>query len=107
MDTARPSIAYLAQEGGAVGQDIGRLVGLIYSDSSLTPRARELIFMAVFGALDLSAGIRSHMPRAKAAGCTRAEIVAALMQSAPHGGIKGLLFGLPVAIEEMDRHDIT
>jgi len=106
MEVEQSLIRRIRQEGGNIGAEIGQLVDAIYNESSLDARTRELIFVAIFSALGISAGIKSHMPRAKNAGCTKSEIISVIMQASAYGGIKGLLTCLPTAVTEMDRCDI-
>jgi alkylhydroperoxidase/carboxymuconolactone decarboxylase family protein YurZ len=97
-------LAALRQAAGAPGDKLVELVDAIYDDGALDAKTRELIFIAVQTALRLHGALRVHVPRAIAAGATRAEIMSAMMTAVLNGGINGAVEGWPIAAEILDQH---
>jgi AhpD family alkylhydroperoxidase len=96
------SIPFLRENGGPIGEAVGALVDAIYHDSVLDARTRELIFIGIHSAVGWTAGILAHIERALRAGCTREEIVDAIMLATVNGGVNGAIASLPAALREIE-----
>jgi 4-carboxymuconolactone decarboxylase len=100
VSATQSGLDIFAELAGEAGEDTLRLISSLRGSACpLDVKTRELIGLAIMAALRLEHSMRVHMPRAVAAGATRDEIVAALMQSIPLAGMLGPLMGLRVAEE--------
>lgn len=93
------TVAYLAKHGGEPGRAFGEYVKSLHSDETLTRRETELVFIGVQTALNLEDSLKAHIPRALAAGLSKAEVAAAMMIAMANGGVNGALRGLPMLLE--------
>jgi alkylhydroperoxidase/carboxymuconolactone decarboxylase family protein YurZ len=96
------SIPFLREQGGPIGEAVGKLVDATYQDSVLDPRTRELVYIGIHSAVHWTPGIIAHIERALRAGCTREEIVDAIMLATVNGGVNGPIAALPAALREIE-----
>ena len=88
-----------------IAPDFGRLLieyafGDVYSRPGLDLRTRELLTVAALTALGTAeAQLKVHLRAALQVGCTRAEIVEALIQMSVYAGFPATLNGLAAAKE--------
>jgi alkylhydroperoxidase/carboxymuconolactone decarboxylase family protein YurZ len=99
MSVEKGTVAYLASITGKPGAALKGFVDAIYADPALDAKTRELVFLGVHTAQNFERGVRAHLPRAFAAGCTRDEIVAAMMIAVVNGGLNGALRFVPIVDE--------
>lgn len=102
MEEDYGSIQHLRENGGPIGEAMGRLVDATYHDSVLDAKTRELIYIGIASALRWRAGIIAHIERALVAGCSPQEIVDAIMMATVNGGVTGPIAALPAALKEID-----
>ena len=100
-------IKYLRTHGGPLGKAFGEVCDVCYQDGFLDPKTVELLFIAVHSAVHNPTGIVRHLARAKAAGCSRADVINAMLLAGINAGITGAVMSLPQAIEEMDKIGLT
>ena len=72
--------------------------------SALDKKTEELAYLAVMAAQRLTSGIPFHVGSAKAAGASRAEVIAAVLIGLPAVG-NAVIESLPVALEAYDAPD--
>ena len=103
MNEANPkpgTVAYVGKNGGTPGQIFAEFVGSLATNTVLTPRERELVYIGIHTAHNLENSLRAHIPRALQAGATKEELAAAMMIAVANGGVNGALIGLPILFEE-------
>lgn len=101
--TKSPRWDFMLEHGGKIAGAVDHLVRTVYATDVLDAKTRELVFLGIQTALGLEGPVQTHTQRALMAGCSREEILAAMMLSVVNGGVGGVIKCLPVAVEVIDR----
>ena len=96
-------IKHLRTHGGVLGKAFGDLVDLTYKDGFFDPKTRELLYIAVHSAIHNPTGIVRHLARARASGCSKTDVINAILIAGINAGITGAVMSLPPVLEEMQR----
>ncbi len=90
------------QEAPAVAEAFNALIGSLVASPGLDVKTKQLIYIAMKAAMGDDTAVKFHVPMAKAAGATRAEVVDALLMTLTVSGIRGVALCLPEALEHFD-----
>jgi alkylhydroperoxidase/carboxymuconolactone decarboxylase family protein YurZ len=88
---SNPAYDLLARDHPEVARACSGLYQAILGPAALDARTKQLIYIAVLGALRDAPAIRAQIPLALAAGATSAEIREALLVSVPAAGLANVL----------------
>ncbi|MGE0058295.1 MAG: carboxymuconolactone decarboxylase family protein [Dehalococcoidia bacterium] len=95
-------MAVFQQETPAVAEAFNGLIGALVASPGLDAKTKQLIYIAMKAAIGDDTAVKFHVPMAKAAGATRAEVVDALLMTLTVSGIRGVALCLPEALAHYD-----
>jgi len=90
----------LAEDAPELARYAIEAFGELYADQALDVRTRELLTVAALTAMgNAPSQLKTHVGGALIAGCTEAEVVAAITQMYAYAGFPSALNGLTTALE--------
>ena len=97
------SLAYFQEHLPGPADALVGLIDTLYEQCALDPKSRELVFLGIQAALRLPRAIRTHIPRALAAGASEDEILWAITLALPNAGLNAVTEAFGVAREFLDE----
>jgi AhpD family alkylhydroperoxidase len=85
----------LLAENPEVGQALQGLIGALAAQPALSEKMKHLIYIALQTANRNNTAVAAHIPMARRAGASRAEIAEAILLSIPAAGVGGAMACLP------------
>jgi AhpD family alkylhydroperoxidase len=89
-----------AREAPEVAAAFNGLIMAIAGSKGLDPKTKQLIYIAMKAASGDETAVKAHVPMAKEAGATRAEVVDAILMTLTVSGIRGVVSCLPGALRQ-------
>jgi AhpD family alkylhydroperoxidase len=104
MSTEKKNLMKVFQEEAPeVAQAFGGLIQSVADMKALSPKMKQLIYIAIRASQGETTAVTSHVPSAKQAGATRDELKEAIVMTAVVCGIKGIASCLIPALEAYDN----
>ena len=91
-----------AREAPEVAAAFNGLIMAIVGSKGLDPKTKQLIYISMKAAMGDETAVKAHLPMAKEAGATRAEVVDAILMTLTVSGIRGVVSCLPEAIRQFE-----
>ncbi len=91
-----------AQEAPEVAAAFNGLIMAIVGSKGLDPKTKQLIYIAMKAAMGDESAVEAHVPMAREAGATRAEVVDAILMTLTVSGIRGVTSCLPGALRQFE-----
>ncbi len=90
------------QEAPEVAASFSGLIMSIAASKGLDQKTKQLIYIAMKASMGDEPAVRAHIPMAKAAGATKAEVVDAILMTLTVSGIRGVVTCLPEAVRQFE-----
>jgi AhpD family alkylhydroperoxidase len=90
-------------EAPEIAQAFGGLIQSVSSMKALSPKMKQLIYIAIRASQGETTAVTAHVPMAKQAGATRDELKEAILMTTTVCGIKGIASCLIPALETYDN----
>jgi alkylhydroperoxidase/carboxymuconolactone decarboxylase family protein YurZ len=90
------------KEAPEVAAAFSGLIMSLVASKGIDPKTKQLIYIAMKASLGDSMAVRAHVPMAKAAGATKAEVVDAILMTLTVSGIRGVVTCLPEAVKQFE-----
>lgn len=90
------------EEAPDVAQAFNGLIQSLIERDGLDQKTKQLIYIAMKAAMGDDVAVKYHIPMAKAAGATKAEVVDAVLMTLAVSGVKGVLRCLPDVVGAYD-----
>lgn len=87
------------KEAPEIANAFDSLIQAIVLSKGLDEKTKQLIYIALKAVQGDTQALSFHIPMAKKAGATKAEVVDALAVTLTVAGIKGVASGLPIALD--------
>ncbi len=91
------------EEAPEVAQAFNGLIQAVSGMKALTPKMKQLIYIAIRASQGETTAVTSHVPMAKRDGATRDEIKETIVMTTTVCGIKGVASCLAAALEAYDK----
>ena len=89
-------------EAPDVARAFDGLIQSLVGTKGLDPKTKQLIYIAMKASMGDQMAVRAHVPMAKAAGATKAEVVDAILMTLTVSGIRGVVTCLPEAVAQFE-----
>ena len=90
------------KEAPEVAAAFNGLIRSIVASKGIDEKTKQLIYIAMKASLGDAMAVKAHVPMAKAAGATKAEVVDAILMTLTVSGIRGIVTCLPDAVQQFD-----
>jgi alkylhydroperoxidase/carboxymuconolactone decarboxylase family protein YurZ len=90
------------REAPEVAAAFNGLIMSLVASKGIDPKTKQLIYIAMKSSVGDSMAVKAHVPMAKAAGATRAEVVDAILMTLTVSGIRGVVTCLPEAVKQFE-----
>jgi alkylhydroperoxidase/carboxymuconolactone decarboxylase family protein YurZ len=97
------SVALFSSEAPQVAAAFDNLIGAISGQDGLDAKTRQLIYLGIKAAQGDQEAVTAHVPMAKAAGATRAEIRDTILLTLTVSGVQGVFSCLAPALDLFDK----
>ncbi len=91
------------REAPEVAAAFGGLIQALVASKGIDPKTKQLIYIAMKAAMGDGAAVTAHVPMAKAAGATKAEVVDAILMTLTASGVRGVVTCLPGAVRQFEN----
>src|SRR5512138_2608471 len=91
------------QEAPEVAAAFDGLIRSLVASKGIDPKTKQLIYIAMKASAGDIMAVRAHVPMAKAAGATKAEVVDAILMTLTVSGIRGVVTCLPEAVAQFEQ----
>ena len=105
MNTKNP-LEVFQKEAPEVQEAYAEVINVLIKSKGLDAKTKQLIYIAMKVVTDDRNAIKYHVPMAKVAGATRAEVKDTILLSLTVNGLKGISKYLPDALEIYDNKRI-
>lgn len=99
--TANPMEVF-QKEAPEVAAAFNGLIKSIVASKGIDEKTKQLIYIAIKASMGDEMAVKAHVPMAKAAGATKAEVVDAILLTLAVSGIRGVVTCLPGAVKEFE-----
>lgn len=89
-------------EAPEVAAAFNGLIRSLVASKGIDEKTKQLIYIAMKASMGDSMAVRAHLPMAKAAGATKAEVVDAVLMTLTVSGIRGVVTCLPEAVKQFE-----
>ena len=90
------------KEAPEVAEAFNGLIQSLVASKGIDPKTKQLIYIAMKASMGDIMAVRAHVPMAKAAGATKAEVVDAILMTLTVSGIRGVVTCLPEALQQFE-----
>jgi alkylhydroperoxidase/carboxymuconolactone decarboxylase family protein YurZ len=91
------------REAPEVAKAFNGLIMSLVASKGLDQKTKQLIYIAMKAAMGDDAAVKAHLPMAKQAGATKAEVVDAILMTLTVSGIRGVVHCLPEAVQFYEK----
>jgi len=99
--TANPMEVF-QNEAPEVAEAYNGLIRSIVASKGIDEKTKQLIYIAIKASMGDEMAVKAHVPMAKAAGATKAEVVDAILMTLTVSGIRGVVTCLPGAVKQFE-----
>jgi alkylhydroperoxidase/carboxymuconolactone decarboxylase family protein YurZ len=99
--TANPMDVF-QNEAPEVAAAFNGLIRSIVASKGIDEKTRQLIYIAMKASMGDETAVNAHVPMAKAAGATKAEVVDAILMTLTVSGVRGVVTCLPGAVKQFE-----
>lgn len=99
--TTNPMEVFQA-EAPEVAAAFNGLIRSIVASKGIDEKTKQLIYIAMKASMGDEMAVKAHVPMAKAAGATKAEVVDAILMTLTVSGIRGVVTCLPGAVKQFE-----
>ncbi|MDR2475869.1 MAG: carboxymuconolactone decarboxylase family protein [Bacteroidales bacterium] len=103
MEAKKNLMEVFRDEAPEVAQAFGGLIQSVEKMPTLSPKVKQLIYIAIRASQGETTAVTAHVPMAKQAGATRDELKEAILMTTTVCGIKGIASCLIPALEAYDN----
>jgi alkylhydroperoxidase/carboxymuconolactone decarboxylase family protein YurZ len=89
-------------EAPEVAAAFNGLIRSIVASKGIDEKTKQLIYIAMKASMGDEMAVKAHVPMAKAAGATKAEVVDAILMTLTVSGIRGVVTCLPGAVQQFE-----
>ena len=90
------------REAPEVAKAFDGLIMTLVASKGLDQKTKQLIYIAMKAAMGDDTAVRAHLPMARQAGATKAEVVDAILMTLTVSGIRGVVHCLPDAVKAFE-----
>lgn len=90
------------REAPEVAAAFNGLIRSIVASKGIDEKTKQLIYIAMKASAGDEMAVKAHIPMAKAAGATKAEVVDAILMTLTVSGIRGVVTCLPGAVKQFE-----
>jgi alkylhydroperoxidase/carboxymuconolactone decarboxylase family protein YurZ len=90
------------KEAPEVAAAFNGLIMSLVASKGIDSKTKQLIYIAMKASMGDSMAVRAHVPMAKAAGATKAEVIDAILMTLTVSGIRGVVTCLPEAAKQFE-----
>lgn len=90
------------REAPEVAAAFNGLIRSIVASKGIDEKTKQLIYIAMKASAGDEMAVKAHVPMAKAAGATKAEVVDAILMTLTVSGIRGVVTCLPGAVQQFE-----
>ncbi|OPX64569.1 MULTISPECIES: carboxymuconolactone decarboxylase family protein [unclassified Methanoregula] len=90
------------KEAPEVADAFNGLIRSIVASKGIDEKTKQLIYIAMKASMGDEMAVKAHVPMAKAAGATKAEVVDAILMTLTVSGIRGVVTCLPGAVRQFE-----
>jgi alkylhydroperoxidase/carboxymuconolactone decarboxylase family protein YurZ len=90
-------------EAPEVAEAFNGLIQSLVASKGIDQKTKQLIYIAMKASAGDIMAVRAHVPMAKAAGATKAEVVDAILMTLTVSGIRGVVTCLPEAVQQFQK----
>jgi len=90
------------KEAPEVADAFNGLIRSIVASKGIDEKTKQLIYIAIKASMGDEMAVKAHVPMAKAAGATKAEVVDAILMTLTVSGIRGVVTCLPGAVKQFE-----
>jgi len=90
------------REAPEVAKAFDGLIMSLVASNGLDQKTKQLIYIAMKTAMGDDTAVRAHLPMARQAGATKAEVVDAILMTLTVSGIRGVVHCLPDAVKAFE-----
>ena len=87
------------REAPEVAKAFDGLILSLVGSKGLDQKTKQLIYIAMKAAMGDDTAVRAHLPMARQAGATKAEVVDAILMTLTVSGVRGVVHCLPDAVK--------
>lgn len=99
--TANPMEVF-QNEAPEVAAAFNGLIKSIVASKGIDEKTKQLIYIAMKASIGDEMAVNAHVPMAKAAGATKAEVVDAILMTLTVSGIRGVVTCLPGVVKQFE-----
>lgn len=99
--TANPMEVF-QKEAPEVAAAFNGLIKSIVASKGIDEKTKQLIYIAMKASMGDEMAVKAHVPMAKAAGASKAEVVDAILMTLTVSGIRGVVTCLPGAVKQFE-----
>ena len=90
------------KEAPEVAAAFNSLIMSLVASKGIDSKTKQLIYIAMKASMGDIMAVKAHVPMAKAAGATKAEVVDAILMTLTVSGIRGVVTCLPEAMKQFE-----
>lgn len=90
------------KEAPEVAAAFNGLIQSLVATKGLDQKTKQLLYIAMKASVGDEMAVRAHVPMARAAGATKAEVVDAILMTLTVSGIRGVVTCLPEAVRQFE-----
>lgn len=90
------------KEAPEVAAAFNGLIQSLVATQGLDQKTKQLLYIAMKASVGDEMAVRAHLPMAKAAGATKAEVIDAILMTLTVSGIRGIVTCLPEAVRQYE-----
>lgn len=90
------------KEAPEVAAAFNGLIMSLVASKGIDQKTKQLIYIVMKASMGDIMAVRAHVPMAKAAGATKAEMVDAILMTLTVSGIRGVVTCLPEAVKQFE-----
>lgn len=91
------------REAPEVAKAFDGLILSLVASKGLDQKTKQLIYIAMKAAMGDDMAVKAHIPMARQAGATKAEVVDAILMTLTVSGIRGVVHCLPEAVKAFEK----
>ncbi|NMB77984.1 MAG: carboxymuconolactone decarboxylase family protein [Methanomicrobiales archaeon] len=91
------------EEAPEVAGAFDGLIQSLVATKGLDQKTKQLIYIAMKASMGDQMAVKAHVPMAKAAGATKAEVVDAILLTLTVSGVRGIVTCLPEAVQQFEE----
>lgn len=91
------------REAPEVAAAFNGLIQSLVASKGLDQKTKQLIYIAMKASMGDGSAVTAHVPMAKAAGATKAEVVDAILMTLTVSGVRGVVTCLPEAVRQFEK----